>query len=84
MFNVENILKEIIELLTSIVVILKLFHDGGCYHIETSPLICGATASLMKELIKSLFNFHAVFSISDRKRYVQKQPLEVFCNKRCS
>ena len=21
---------------------LELFHDGGRYHIETSPLICGA------------------------------------------
>ena len=20
----------------------QLFDDGGCYHIETSPLICGA------------------------------------------
>ena len=39
--------------------ILWLFHDGGRYHIETSPLICGAnhwtgfymiTASVMKEL----------------------------------
>ena len=38
---------------------LSLFHDGGCYHIETSPLICSAnqwtgfymiTASIMKEL----------------------------------
>ena len=37
----------------------ELFHDGGRYHIETSPLICGAnqwtgfymiTASIMKEL----------------------------------
>ena len=36
-----------------------LFHDGGRYHIETSPLICGAnhwtgfymiTVSVMKEL----------------------------------
>ena len=38
---------------------LKIFHDGDCYHIETSPLICRAnlwtgfymiTASVMKEL----------------------------------
>ena len=38
---------------------LRLFHDGGRYHIETSPLICRAnqwtgfnmiTASVMKEL----------------------------------
>ena len=37
----------------------ELFHDGGHYHIETSPLICCAnqwagfymiTASVMKEL----------------------------------
>ena len=38
----------------------ELFHDGGRYHIETSPLICGAknqwtgfyviTVSIMKEL----------------------------------
>ena len=25
--------------------ILQLFHDGGSYHIETSPLICGANQS---------------------------------------
>ena len=40
---------------------LYLFHDGGRYHIETSPLICRAdqwtgfymiTASVMKELIQ--------------------------------
>ena len=39
----------------------ELFHDGGRYHIETSPLICPAnqwtgfymiTASVMKELIE--------------------------------
>ena len=38
----------------------SLFHDGGRYHIETSPLICSAnqwtgfymiTASAMKEFI---------------------------------
>ena len=37
------------------------FHDGGRYHIETSPLICGAnfyviTASVMKGL-RSFFFF---------------------------
>ena len=40
--------------------VLNFFHDGGRYHIETSPLICSAnqwagfymiTASVMKELI---------------------------------
>ena len=40
---------------------IYLFHDGGCYHIETSPLICGAnqwtgfymvTAFVMRELKK--------------------------------
>ena len=45
----------------------SLFHDGGRYHIETSPLICSANqwtgfsmirASVMKELtIKSEKNF---------------------------
>ena len=42
--------------------LLKLFHDGVHYHIETSPLFCGAnqwtgfytiTTSVMKELIWS-------------------------------
>ena len=42
--------------------LLKIFHDGGHYHIEASPLICSAnqwtgfymiTASVMKELIWS-------------------------------
>ena len=28
----------------------QLFHDGGRYHIETSPLICSATAAVMKDL----------------------------------
>ena len=28
----------------------KLSHDGGRYHIETSPLICCAKASVRKEL----------------------------------
>ena len=41
---------------------LELFHDGGRYHIETSPLICSAnqwtgfymiTASIMKESVKA-------------------------------
>ena len=35
-------------------------------------------------LIKHLFNFHTVFSNSDRTRYVQKQPPEVSCNKKWS
>ena len=39
--------------------VIELFHDGGCYHIETSPLICYSNqwtgfymimASVMKEL----------------------------------
>ena len=43
-----------------------MFHDGGCYHIETSPLICGLnqwtgfcmiTASVMKELMIYFFAF---------------------------
>ena len=43
----------------------KFFHDGGRYHIETSPLICGANqwtgfymiaASVIKELIMGDFN----------------------------
>ena len=41
----------------------ELFHDGGRYHVETSPLICPAnqwtgfymvTASVMKELMPHL------------------------------
>ena len=37
---------------------INSFHDGGRYHIETSPLICGAgfymtTASAMKELTRT-------------------------------
>ena len=44
---------------------LLLFHDGGRYHIETSPLFCSAsqwtafymiTASVMKELIISVIS----------------------------
>ena len=39
-------------------IFVKLFHDGGRYHIETNPLICSANkwagfyiaASVMKEL----------------------------------
>ena len=43
----------------------KLFHDGGLYRIETSPLICRAnqrtgfymiTASVMKKLRIAAFN----------------------------
>ena len=34
------------------IVPVSLTHDGGRYHIETSPLIYGAiTASAMKELL---------------------------------
>ena len=45
--------------------IAKLFHDGGRYHIETSPLICEGnqwtgfymvTPSFMKELINETLN----------------------------
>ena len=41
------------------------FHDGGRYHIETIPLICGAnqrtglymiTASVMKESLNAIFH----------------------------
>ena len=39
----------------TLVILVKLFHDGGPYHIETSPLICRASffmigTSVMKEL----------------------------------
>ena len=49
--------------------ICQLFHDGGRYHIETSPLICRAnhwagfymiTASVMKELIIGLFTLKKI------------------------
>ena len=45
----------------------ELFHDGGRYHTETSPLICGAnkwtgfymiTASVMKELNKKTVKYN--------------------------
>ena len=39
---------------------------------------------LVENRLKSPFNFHAVFSNSDRKSYVQRQPPKVFCNKRRS
>ena len=51
--------------------IFELFHDGGRYHIETSPLICSAnqwagfymiTTSVMKELNYTLYNrYHQYF-----------------------
>ena len=45
------------------------FHDGGLYHIETSPLICSAnqwtgfymiSASVMKGLIQKLNENHSL------------------------
>ena len=51
---------------------VKLFHDGGPYHIETSPLICSANqwsgfymigTSVMKELRITLI-YEANFSLS--------------------
>ena len=46
----------------------ELFHDGGRYHIETSPLICSLTASVMKELnvdIQFYNNFLPRFNLTD-------------------
>ena len=48
------------------------FHDGGRYHIETSPLICGAnfymiTASVMKGL-RSFFFFGHFWVIAWREK----------------
>ena len=52
----------------------KLFHDGGRYHIETSPLICSAnqwtdfymiTDSVRKELKKRLC--HRCFPVNFEK-----------------
>ena len=49
-----------------------LFHDGGRYHIETSPLICPAnqwtgfymiTASVMKELTLGNFQTDVMSSL---------------------
>ena len=67
---------------------------GKCLNVENN-LVLKFDKTILKKwqnyntdnsnsLIKRLFNFHAVFSYSDRKRYVQKQPPEVFCNERCS
>ena len=51
--------KQHLRCLTGFWMRLKLFHDGGRYHRETSPLICSAnqwngfymiTASVMKEI----------------------------------
>ena len=52
--------------------IVNFFHDGGRYHIETSPLICSAnqwtdfymiTASVMKELnsVVQKLNLHICY-----------------------
>ena len=38
--------------------LFKLFHDGGPYHIETSPLICKANLSS---------NLHEIFRINANK-----------------
>ena len=49
-------------------ILTELFHDGGRYHIETSPLICSLTASVMKELnvdIQFYNNFLPRFNLSD-------------------
>ena len=51
---------------SSFVLYNKLFHDGGRYHIETSPLICSEnqwtgfytiTVTVMKELKASIFDY---------------------------
>ena len=55
----ENIGNEKVTIDYDLSSFLKPFHDGGRYHIETSPLICGAnqwtgfymiSASVMKGL----------------------------------
>ena len=39
--------------LTAIPNMFELFHDGGPYRIETSPLICNASKNLMNNLTGS-------------------------------
>ena len=33
----------------------SLFHDGGCYHIETSPLICSALFPIKELILEAKF-----------------------------
>ena len=57
--------------------VFKLFHDGGPYHIETSPLICSANqwtgfymtvTFVMKELISKKMN---VMQLHPRESHVK-------------
>ena len=69
-----------------------LFHDGGRYHIETSPLICSAnqwsgfyviTASVMKEL--TLLLGTSISTIDKKNLITRKWDLLMICeNQRIS
>ena len=61
-----------------------LFHHGGPYHIETSPLICSTNhwsgyyiigTSVMKELSKCWLRI--------KECWIQKQTSDVFCKRTC-
>ena len=67
-FKIWAFFKIMNERVKSVSFIIYLFHNGGRYHIQTSPLICGAnqwtgfymiTASVMKELIQSMAHIQA-------------------------
>ena len=49
----------------------ECFHDGGPYHIETSPLICSA-CSVMKELMGRSCNYDLLFFLTFNAWYPLK------------
>ena len=74
--------------LTKLRIVLSnwLFHDGGRYHIETSPLICRAnqrtgfymiTASIIKELKKLIKKFNTRWNIN-KNQGLSKSTLILF------
>ena len=53
----------------------QLFHDGGCYHIESSPLICSAN------LLRASF-YMITASVIKELKYRCFQSLRIFCGLR--
>ena len=66
-----------------------LFHDGGPYHIETSPLICIANEwtgfyMIGTTIMKELTNFTKTFHLRCLTEIVWQNEGDKSCSSRCT
>ena len=70
--NTCSLLYYATEILYECILNVQLFHDGGSYHLETSPLICSANQRAAFYIIETSVTKEVKLPIRGKKDLVQQ------------